>query len=457
MKKIAQRTTACLLLLLFMAGGFGFHFAGLVKNGGEWASFPVNRHAFSNANLSVGSIIDRNGEVLAAVDNGQRIFSENELTRRATLHVTGDEQGNIGTGALSYYARELMGYSIVNGVYSLFDSGNIVQLTIDSTLNKIAFEALGSNKGAVVFYNYRTGEVLCMTSAPSFDPYYPLNEQQLNTGAYEGAYINRCVSSSYTPGSVFKVITLAAAIENIPELFDMKFYCPGYIDIDGERIHCSGIHNNCDIYEAFAFSCNVAFAELAQILKSKTLEKYARNFGLTESFKMSGMPVAGGGFSAAPDGSSNLSWSGIGQYDDLVNPLAMARVMAAVANGGVAVNPRIVKGVTAELGYPTALGFSLRTSERLMKKTTADILSEMLRYNAENVYAGYYGLSEIKGLSAKTGTAELRSGEPPHAWFTGFINDARYPVAFSVIVESSGWGLQYAVPVAQAVLNEIIK
>ena len=456
MRKIADRAVACLLIVLFMLGGFSIYLGRFFKDGGDWAAFPVNRHSYSDALLSVGSILDRNGKLLSTMKNQSRVFNEYENIRRSSLHVVGDTKGNIGTGALSFFANELMGYSPVNGVFSVDGKGCTLRLSIDSELNAAAYEALAGRRGAVVFYNYKTGEVLCMVSAPTFDPYSPPDEEQLKQREYEGAYINRCVSSSFTPGSVFKVVTLTAAIENIPELFEMEFYCPGYTDIGGERINCSGFHGHCDIYDAFANSCNVAFAQLSLILGGETLKEYTANLGLLDSFQMSGIPVAKGGFTVAPDGSGDLSWSGIGQYENTINPLAMARLMAAVAGGGVAVSPRIVKSVVNELGIPKYIGYQFRHSERLMKKTTADTLSEMLRYNTKNVYSDYYHFSEIEGLSAKSGTAELRDGAAPHAWFTGFLANDKYPVAFTVIVENAGWGLQQAAPVADRVIMRMM-
>ena len=277
MKKIANRTSACLLLVLFMLGGFSLFLVRLVSDGDRWVTFQVNRHVYSDAVLSTGRVIDRNGQLLAVLDRNGQIFSNSETIRKATLHVVGDVKGNIGTGVLNYHATELMGYNILNGVYSQTQKGNTLQLAIDAELNEIAYSALRGRKGAVVFYNYITGEVLCMVSTPSYDPYYPLSEEQLSWSDYEGAYINRCISSSFTPGSVFKIITLAAAIENIPDLFEMEFYCNGSIEIGNDTIHCSSQHGYCDVYDAFAGSCNVAFATIAQMLGGVTIHRYEKN------------------------------------------------------------------------------------------------------------------------------------------------------------------------------------
>jgi len=185
MRKIAARTSACLLLVLFMLGGLSVYLVRYVKDGDRWVTFQVNRHVYSNAVLSVGTVTDKNGNIMATMENGRRVFDNSLTKRKASLHVVGDIEGNIGTGALSYYATELMGYNVINGVYSHKRTGNTIELTVDSELNRIAYEELKGRKGAVVVYNYVTGEVICMVSAPSYDPYSPPEAYQLEQSEYE--------------------------------------------------------------------------------------------------------------------------------------------------------------------------------------------------------------------------------------------------------------------------------
>ena len=457
MKKIARRTSACLLLVLFVISAFSIYFVNYLSHGDMWVSFQVNRHVYSDAVLATGKVTDRNGLLLARMTRDNQYFCSSELTRKATLHTVGDINGNIGTGILSYHATDLMGYNVLNGVYSHTGVGNTIKLSIDSSLNEIAYTALAGRKGAVVFYNYKTGEILTMVSTPTYDPYKPLSKEQLEWSDYEGVYINRAISSTFTPGSVFKIVTLAAAIENIDNLFNLEFYCNGEIEIAGETITCSSVHGHCDIYSAFAGSCNVAFAEIAQMLGGKTIYEYMKKLGLIDSFEVSGIPIAKGSFEVAEEGSSDLSWSGIGQYEDMVNPMALTRLMGAIANKGVAVNPKIISGVTGEYGLPVKLKYHNKSMKRLLSTSTAEKLSEMLRYNVTEAYYSYYNFDSYEGLCAKSGTAEMDNGKPPHAWFTGFIGDKNNPYAFTVIVENSGWGLGQAAPIANDLLYQILK
>jgi len=456
LRKIAARAFACLLLVLFMIGGFSIYLVRYISDGDRWVTFQVNRHVYSNAELSVGKVVDRDGVLLASMSKGAQLYNSSETTRRSTLHVVGDIGGNIGTGVLSYHATDLMGYSILNGVYSHTGRGNTIHIAIDSSLNEIAYRALEGRKGAVIFYNYVNGEVICMVSTPTFDPYYPLNENQLEWNDYEGVYINRCISSSFTPGSIFKIVTLAAAIETIPELFEISFYCNGSTTVAGETITCSSVHGQCDIYDAFAGSCNVAFSDLTQMISGQVLKEYASKFGLLDSTSVSKIPTAKGSFTVAATGSEDLSWSGIGQYEDLVNPVAMTRLVAAIANKGVAVTPRLITGVNSEYGLPLGLGYRTKNTKRIMSEATAMKLAEMMQYNTIHVYNDYYGFSRFISLGAKSGTAETNDGKLPHAWFCGFLQDKNNPIAFTVIVEHAGWGLQQAAPIADAVLQALV-
>ena len=139
------------------------------------------------------------------------MYKRQATVRKATLHAVGDLQGNIGTGALNAFADKLTGYSLLNGAFGA-QRGNDLYLTIDARYNYTAYEALGGKSGTVAVYNYETGEILCMVSAPSYDP-LNVPEDITTNDRYKGAYLNRFLSSTFTPGSVYQTVTLAAALE----------------------------------------------------------------------------------------------------------------------------------------------------------------------------------------------------------------------------------------------------
>ena len=265
MKKIERRAFVCLALALLLAAGLGVFLVKYFADGGSWASSAFNRHLYnSSGELASGTVLDRDGDVLSEVVDGRRTYYDSATVRKATLHAVGDLQGNIGTGALNAFADKLTGYSLLNGAFGA-QRGNDLYLTIDARYNYTAYEALGGRSGTVAVYNYETGEILCMVSAPSYDP-LNVPEDIATNDRYEGAYLNRFLSSTFTPGSVYKTVTLAAALEEIPDLAERTWTCSGSVQIGDETIICSGTHGEQDIAAAFANSCNVAFAQIAQEL-----------------------------------------------------------------------------------------------------------------------------------------------------------------------------------------------
>ena len=170
MKKIEQRAILCCVLALVLALGLSVFLVRYLVRGGSWVSSPFNRHLYNTSGqLAVGTVLDRDGDVLSGVENGQRTYYDNATVRKATLHAVGDLQGNIGTGALNAFADKLTGYNLLNGAFGAAQGGELY-LTIDARYNYEAYEALNGHAGTVAVYNYKTGEILCMVSAPSYDP-----------------------------------------------------------------------------------------------------------------------------------------------------------------------------------------------------------------------------------------------------------------------------------------------
>jgi peptidoglycan glycosyltransferase len=445
MKRVGGRAAAVFMLAIVVLAGLALYFFRYVTSGRDWAAFPANRTAFSDGVLKLGTITDRNGVVLSKFADGYRVYAEKASVRTSTLHAVGDLYGNIGTGALSAFAPQLMGYNIITGDYSRTGAGKTLSLTIDANLNATAYKALGGKKGAVGVVNYKTGEILCMVSSPSFDP---MDVPNLENSKYEGVFINRFLSGTYPPGSTFKLITLAAAIENIPDLNDRVFHCDGGVKVGGDFVTCTKKHGDLSIEDALAVSCNSAFAELALELGADRLSDYANRFGLTEKFQIDGIKTAAGSFQKGQAQTANLAWSGIGQYEDMVNPAAMLRYISAIANGGTTVDMTLID----KKGLPSLVPPG---SERLLSKGTAEKIATMMNYNVYKTYgeSNYPGLE----LYAKSGTAEVGGGKAPHAWFVGYITNTDEPLAFVVVVENGGSGAQAAGAIANKVLQAAVK
>ena len=476
MKKIERRAFVCLALALLLAAGLGFFLVKYFLDGGSWASSAFNRHLYnSSGELASGTVLDRDGDVLSEIVDGRRTYYDNATVRKATLHAVGDLQGSIGTGALNAFADKLTGYSLLNGAFGA-QQGNDLYLTIDARYNYTAYEALGGHAGTVAVYNYKTGEILCMVSAPSYDP-LNVPEDIETSDRYKGAYLNRFLSSTFTPGSVYKTVTLTAALEEIPDLMERTWTCAGSVQIGDETIVCSGTHGEQDIAAAFANSCNVAFAQIAQELGAATLEKYTERAGLTASYSINGLPTAKGSFDFDGITDGQLGWAGVGQYHDQVNPASLMIYMGAIANGGRAAKPYLILRTESALGLPslphiptktgtlisadTAAALALPSLPHFTTRTgtliSADTATALADLMANNV-TQTYGASRFPNMDicAKSGTAEVGEGQTPHAWFTGFLRGEDTPYAFVVLVENGGGGSSVAGSVAAKVLDVIV-
>ncbi len=440
MNKVKNRTLIALVLVLALTAGIIFYISAYVRDGAAWVSFSANRSVYAGGKLTRGQIVDRNGILLLQNTEDGKVYHSDALIRTATLHVTGDRNGNIGTSVARKYASILSGFDFINGVYTLSRAGTTLALTLDAQLCADAYTALAGRRGCVLVYNYKTGEILCMVSAPSFDP--ENMPQDLDTNPqYTGAYVNRCISSTFTPGSIFKLITTACAIDTLNDLFDREFLCEGSYIIDGKAVNCQGIHGTIKIGDALAKSCNCAFAQLSQLLGSEAIASYAQRFGLTQTLQLGEITTAAGSFDETDD-AFELAWSGIGQSTDLVNPMAVLQAMGAIANGGNAISPRLLSSESSG-------------SNRMISAETADTLRQMMAYNV----SANYGSGNYPGLSirAKSGTAEVGGDAVPHAWFVGFLQNEEAPLAFVVLIENGGSGSANAGALANTILQSALR
>ena len=437
MKRLERRALICLTLAAVLLIGIGVFVYRFVADGHDWATFYANQSIYSEGRLNVGRVLDVNGTVLCDNTKEDNRYNEDSEIRKATVHAVGDMDGNISTGALSAYADKIVGYNVLTGTYSMTGKGTDINLTIDADVCKAAYEALAGRKGTVGVYNYETGEIICMVSSPAFDP-----ADYDKENAESGMYLNKFLSSRFVPGSIFKLVTSAAAIENVDGLDSWSYTCSGSSYVDGELITCVSAHGTVDFYGALAKSCNCAYAELTQKVGSTIMREYVRKLGLTTSYDIDGISNAKGKFKFSRNSSYNLAWAGIGQYEDMINPCSMMVYMGAIANDGVAVHPKILHKLMG--GTET---------ERILEPETAQQLTDMMK---NNVKVSYYE-SNFPGLDiyAKSGTAEV-AGNEPHAWFSGFIKNEDNPYAFIICVENGGFGSSVAAPVANQVLQAIV-
>ncbi len=453
MKLLTRRALVVLALAIIVISGLLVFTVRYLGEASSWVMHASNRHLYTNAQPQVtGTIYDRNREMLFETVDGTPVYNKDQTVRRAVMHAVGDPGGNVVTGARVAFGERLSGWSLLQGAYRfnqrLSHFRSDLTLTLDARLCAVAYNALAGRKGTVGVINYETGEILCMVSTPSFDPQYPPDIEN-DPERYEGVYINRFLSAAYTPGSVFKLVTAAAAIDTLENIDTEVYQCNGETVIDGELVTCPSAHGEVDLKEALAKSCNVAFARITLAVGADTLQQYAEKAGFNSSLEVNHIKTRIGRVEVKNARGGDLAWAGIGQYSDTANPLSFLAYVGAIANDGVRVSPRIIKD-----NLLSRLIRSIGGKDRILTVETAARLESMMRNNVLETYGegNYSGLQ----LCAKSGTAQVGEGKEPHAWFAGYMDREDCPLAFVVVVENGGGGSRVAGPVARKVLQSAV-
>ena len=447
MKKVSGRAIFPLILAIVLLAGTVLLCVRYFAKADEWVTFSGSPHVYTGVNLDGGIVTDRDGTLLLDSTDG-RTYSADAVTRTATMHLLGDRYGYIQAPLLGSFADDMIGFDKINGLYGAEGTEANAALTLSAAAQTAAYQALGNYHGTVGVYNYKTGEILCAVTSPSYDPDNMPDVDADTSGAYDGVYVNRFFQAAYTPGSIFKIVTLAAAIETVPDWENLTFTCEGKTIIGGQEIICEGVHGTITLKQALAHSCNVAFGELAGKVGTKALMEYAEKLGLSESFECDGIPVKAGTVDLKDADAGDLAWAGIGQYTDQVNALTFMRAMGRIAGGGTGAEPYLMAKITR--GEKTAYEAKTETSSRALTAETAAKLTEYLRNNVATMYGDW----QFGGLNvcAKSGTAE-HEGETADAMFAGFCVDENCPLAFVVFVENGGSGSAVAAPIAAKVLQ----
>ena len=442
-----------ILIALFVMLAVYFLYDSVVFSG-RWIGSAYNRRLEEMRQTTIpGGIYDRNEVMLAGVKHGKRIYAEDRTLRLAVSHAVGDPYGFCSTGVEMVQGPTLLHYNegVIDYVIRLVTGqerrGSDVTLTLDSMLNQKAVSLLGSNEGAVVVMNYKTGEILCLASAPTFDP-ITIDPSKASGGTSGDILVNRAVQGQYAPGSVFKVITAAAAIEKLGWL-DETFLCEGELATGGREVTCPREHGELTLSQAFAQSCNTSFANIGLKVGYKDLVNQGRKAGFNRSFLFDDVVLYGSKIALDRKSSEqDVAFAAIGQHDDITSPLHMAMLASAVANHGMMMEPKMVQGVEGkqQVVHPKMY---LQAFER----ATADKLEKMMALAVSSGTARNAALQSVE-VCGKTGTAEVSEDEamPPHSWFMGYVNDDEHPLAIAVIVEHGGAGSQVATPLARKML-----
>ena len=456
--------TLVVIGLLLVAGLYGVY--SVTMYGSRWFSNSKNtRYQSAKSAVMAGDIIDRNGVVLASTDaQGDRVYQSNIKARRATVHLIGDRDGNVANGVDSFQANYLLGIetSLSERVAALLKGetrrGDDVTLTVDSALctNIVNTFETGANtrgkSGAAVVMNYRTGEVLALVSLPVFDPQNITDADKANP---QHPFWNRALQSLLAPGSTFKIITAASALENIADIGTLHFTCTGATKVMDQYIHDYKMaqHGSLTLEKAFTVSCNNAFAQCALILKDDRLRKTAEDFGFNDNFLFRDVVVENSVYPTQTRNDVEIAWSGAGQSQIGASPLHMCMVAASIANHGVMMEPRLLSLVKGPAG-----AIRLRYTQKAYRRTVNETVARTLQSYMQNVVASGTGsAARVSGLTiaGKTGSAEasVDGKAVTNAWFVGYIADASLPYACCVLVESGDSGGSVATPIAATIFK----
>lgn len=478
------RRLSIVLLLMFLA-----LFASITWIQGVQASAlgdnPRNTRAlYDSYEVQRGSIVASGTAIATSVPSGdvyswQRVYVDGDMWAPVTGYInpvlgsaTGIEQAMnqelTGTASSQFLSR------IEQIVTGQPPRGSNVVLSLDTAVQRAAYEALGDLQGAVIAIEPATGRILAMVTSPSYDTNLLASH---DTTAVEASYAelladpthplyNRAIAGNLNPpGSTFKVVVAAAALASGQYTPESQIPNPSVWQLpqSSNTIRNSG-GGNCgggatvSIADALRLSCNIPFAQLAVALGDEAIRMQAEKFGFNLSFTMPLESIP----SEYPRGLDDpqTALTGFGQGQVIATPLQMAMVSAGIANGGVVMNPRMVDQV---IGPDLSVQQTFEDSV-FGEALTPEINEEMVAMMVANVQNGAASNARIDGVdvAGKTGTAENGPTAPYTLWFTGFAPAQNPEVAVAVVVENgggmdqAGFGNLIAAPIAKKVMEAVL-
>jgi peptidoglycan glycosyltransferase len=438
---------------------------------------PYNRRPLLEAQrIPRGLIFADNGARLAVSHRigGRETFRyvRSYPTRRLFSHAVGYAFISRGSAGIEKaYNRELTGRqdefkSLIDQFGGGTKQGDDLHTTLDPPAQQTALSALAGQRGSVVALDPRTGAVKVMASVPDYDPNdVPRRYAQLNSAASGSPLFNRATQARYPPGSTFKVVTAAAALDSGRYTPDSFISGPGTKIISGVplRNDFGQDFGTITLTDALTHSVNTVFGEVGEKLGKSTMLRYMRRFGfgtkldldypheqITASGVFQGQRLLG-----ASD-SIDIGRVAIGQERLQVTPLQMAMVAAAVANGGRLMRPRLVDRVTAPDGGPRSTNRPRELATVMSSRAASQLAGMMSRVVEE----GTGTAARLEGLdvAGKTGTAEVANGTSNQAWFIAFapVRDPRVAIA-ATVERTSGQGGTVAAPIAKQVMETILR
>lgn len=457
-REILRFAYVIVFLFLCMIGYEGFF---LSQKRDEIINNTYNSRLDSFADRVIrGDILSSDGQILAQTQQQEdgtelRSYPYGDLF----AHVVGySSMGKTGLEAQGNFYMLSSHINLMEQVMREFSGqknpGDDLYTTLDLELQKTASDALGDRRGAVVVMEPDTGRILAMVSKPAYDPNQVQNQWDSLRTDPESRLLNRATQGVYPPGSTFKIITLLEFMREYPEEYrDFHYDCSGVLEQGDYTIQCyhKTAHGSQNLEEAFANSCNGAFATIGMMLNQKKLFEttqellYDQNLPVPLSYSKSVFTEA------AQDDTWQILLTAIGQGKTQITPMHSAMITAAIANGGTLMKPYLMDHVVNAAGEMVK-AFTPEAYGNLMTASEAEALGTMMRAVVTEG-TGSKLKNDQYTVAGKTGSAEFETGKETHAWFTGYAPAENPQLAVSVIVEEGGSGGAAAAPIARAVFD----
>ena len=430
----------------------------------DFINSPYNkRQDLFAKKVTRGEIISADGYVLAeTIKDLDGTESRYYPYANMFAHVVGfSSNGKAGLESVANFnllrSHTMIFEKVMNELQGEKNIGDNVVTTLNYDLQDTAYGALGKYDGAIVVMEPSTGKILAMVSKPDYDPNNIAEdwEELTSEDCDSSVLLNRATQGLYPPGSVFKIFTTLEYVHENSDYENYSFDCNGKFEEGDSVIHCykNKRHGEEDLIGSFADSCNSSFASLGLTLEpdsfTKSCDSLLFNTSLPLKFESSKSSFA---LDDNADVSTVLETS-IGQGKTLVTPMHMALVVSAIANDGVLMNPYLIdhtenyNGIVVDSYEPTEYGTLLSEEDASLMQT---FMREVVEDGTGERLAG-----QSYTAAGKTGTAEFStSSKASHAWFVGYAHrEDKEDIAVAIIVEDSGSGSEYAVPIAKKIFD----
>lgn len=451
-------------LFLLMTGRFVYF---IVAQSSDAINSSYNKRQDLLAEKYVrGKILAADGTVLAQTNTG----SDGKETRyypfgQEFCHVVGSfDRGRTGIELSENFNLLTSHTNVISQAITMMEGKKIIAddivTTLDVKLQQTAYQALGNRKGAVVAMEPSSGRILAMVSTPSYDPNKVAEhwESLVADSSGNSTLLNRATQGLYAPGSTFKIVTALEYLKENPSTYKNYGYdCKGSAMFGDRKISCynNHIHGKIDLKESLAKSCNDSFAHIGTLLNLKKYKKTAEQLMFNKPLPFE-LPYSQSRFNLSSEDSVNeIAQTAMGQGKTQISPMHSAMIVSSIANDGKMMVPYLVEGAQSTSGH-----VSKRAKKKVLTEAMTEEEAEILTdYMSEVVNSGTATLLKNSKyqVAGKTGSAEYNAHGESHAWFVGFAPVKNPQIAISIIVESSGTGSEYAVPIAKKVFDNYLK